>query len=951
MHKMKLFFAFAFLLFIAIGFKTYEQYQNIKITQELILQNESQSLAKFIGAFRQTYQDAFVQNHIEVDEKTIHLLPVKTTTEISQRFSSSVEGDIIVRTVSDRPRNPQNMANPFELEMINYFRQNPMQKQRFIQKDDLFYYTQPLRIKQSCLSCHGSRESAIKSIRDNYDKAYDYQIDEIRGLLNIEIKDRGFFKALYADFLNNLGITIFIYLLFLVIIYLLIRKIRESALENTEKLENEIKKKTFEISKQKDTFETLFEKSSDGILIFANGKFIECNEKAVEMLMYHSKEALLHTLPSHISPDNQPDGRSSFEKGEEMMRVAAEVGYNKFEWVHIKTNGELFWAEDTLTSVVLNGRDVIYIVLRDISESKKAKEELIDQHKYLQSIIDGVEDPMMVIGEDYTVHLMNNKIRQKIRGSHVADVDHPKCYEISHHRSTPCEGSDHPCPLRSVLQEQETATVIHDHSDQNGNKHYLELSLTPLFDSQKKVIGVIESARDITAHLEVQDELREQKDILHHQVHHDILIKLPNRTLFNDRLQQSIEKAKRNNSSIALFFIDLDRFKQINDSLGHEVGDKVLTEVTERLSSKIRKEDTLARLGGDEFTIIMEDLKKVQDAVLLAEKILQVMAQSIKVDGHALYVSCSIGISLYPQDDTDIVNLLKYADTAMYKAKDDGRNNYQFYSAEMSEMAFERVVMEASLRQALEKNEFIVYYQPQIDATSNTLIGVEALIRWQHPVMGMVSPFKFITLAEETGLIVEIDRWVMRTAMAQMAMWYKEGLNPGVLALNLAMKQIKSNDFIEVLEYNMAVNDYKVEWIELEVTEGQVMERPDEAIIKLKQINDLGIKIAIDDFGTGYSSLSYLKRLPISKLKIDQSFVQDIPDDEEGTAIVKAIIALAQSLHLDLLAEGVETEQQKEFLINNGCKNVQGYYYSRPVPAEDIRTMLLEKKHRGTSKT
>ena len=945
MLKMRLFFAIAFLLLVAIGFKTYTQYNNIKSTQELILQNESQSLAKFISAFRQTYQDVFLNNHIEVNDKTIHLLPVKTTTEISQRFSESVQGDITVRTVSDRPRNPINAANTFELQMIEYFRANPTQTQKFVQIEDAYYYTQPLRIKESCLACHGPRESAIKSVRDNYDKAYDYKLGEIRGLLNIEIKDRGFFSTLYSDFLNNLAITILIYLVFMVIIYLLIRKIRESALDHTEKLENDIKNKTNELNKQKDTFETLFEKSSDGILIFSNGKFIECNEKAVALLAYDSKQELLHTLPSRISPDNQPDGSSSFEKGEEMMRLATENGYSQFEWVHTKANGTIFWAEDTLTSIDLNGRDVIHIVIRDISESKKAKQELVNQHKYLQSIIDGVEDPMMVIGEDYTVHLMNSKIRQNIKGSHVADVDHPKCYEISHHRSTPCDGSDHPCPLKAVLESKETATVIHDHSHPDESKHYLELSVTPLFDSQKKVIGVIESARDITAHLEIQDELRQQKDILHHQAHHDTLTKLPNRTLFNDRLQQSIEKAKRNNSSIALFFIDLDRFKQINDSLGHEVGDRVLTEVTERLNARIRQEDTLARLGGDEFTIIMEDLTKVQDAVLLAEKILNVMAQAIKVDGHTLYVSCSIGISLYPQDDTDIVNLLKYADTAMYKAKDDGRNNYQFYSAEMTELAFERIVMEASLRQALEKNEFIVYYQPQIDATNDTLIGLEALIRWQHPVMGMVSPFKFITLAEETGLIVEIDRWVMRTAMSQIATWYKEGLNPGVLALNLAMKQIQSSDFLEILEYNMAVNDYKVEWLELEVTEGQVMERPDEAIVKLKQINDLGIAIAIDDFGTGYSSLSYLKRLPISKLKIDQSFVQDIPGDDDGIAIVKAIIALATSLKLDLIAEGVETDAQKEFLIQNGCKNIQGYYYSRPVPAEDIHTMLLKKKH------
>ena len=943
MQKTFLFITFALILFIAVGFKTYEQYSNIKKTQELIIQNESESLARFIGAFRQTYQDVFIRHHIEIDEKTIHLLPVKTTKEISDRFSASVQGDIVVRTVSDRPRNPDNRANKFELEMIKYFLQNPKESQKFIQKEDVFYYTQPLRIKKTCLACHGKREDAIPSIRDNYDTAYDYKIDDIRGLLSIEIKERGFFKALYGDFIKNLSLTVLIYLLFMITIYLLLNKIRVKGLEYTEHLELEIKKKTHELEKQKDAFETLFEKSSDGILILDEGLFTQCNEKAIEMLGCESKEELLNIHPSKLSPEFQPDGLNSFEKAEEMMHLAIKTGHQKFEWVHKRANGEEFWADIILTPIVLGGRDVIHVVWRDISEQKKAKEDLLQQHKYLQSVIDGVEDPIMVIGEDYTVHLMNNKIRESIDVDRVADINHPKCYEISHNRSTPCDGTDHPCPLKMVMETKETATVIHDHGDAKGVKHYLELSVTPLFDSDHNAIGIIESARDITAHLEIQDELRDQKDILHHQAHHDMLTGLPNRTLFNDRLHQSIEKAKRDNTNLALFFIDLDRFKQINDSLGHEVGDKVLKEVTQRLESKIRTEDTLARLGGDEFTIIMEGLTKVQDAVLLAEKILNIMAQAIQIDGHSLYVSCSIGISLYPQDDTSLSNLLKYADTAMYKAKDDGRNNYQFYSAEMTELAFERVVMEASLRQALEKNEFVVYYQPQIDASSGKLIGVEALIRWQHPTMGMVPPYKFITLAEETGLIVEIDRWVMRTAMQQVSQWYKRGYNPGVLALNLAMKQIHSDDFLDVLKYNMTVNDFKAEWLELEVTEGQVMKRPEEAITKLKHINNLGIAIAIDDFGTGYSSLSYLKRLPINKLKIDQSFVQDIPGDEEDVAIVKAIIALAQSLNLDLLAEGVETNEQKEFLINNGCKNVQGYYFSRPIPAEEIFSQYLSK--------
>ncbi len=943
MQKMNLFIAFAFVLFIAIGYKTYEQYKEIKNTQEMIIQNESESLAKFIGAFRSTYQDAFLQNHIEVDEKTVNLLPVKTTPVISKYFSSSVQGNIVIRTVSDRPRNPDNKANIFELEMIEYFNQNPKENQRFLKREKAFYYTQPLYITKTCLECHGKRENAIQSIRDNYETAYDYKIGEIRGLLSIQIKERGFFTALYADFIKNLSFTVLMYLLFLVIVYMLIKTIRVRALEYTEQLEEEIQKKTSAIKKQKDTFETLFEKSSDGISILDDGKFVQCNEKVVEMLQYDSKDELLDIHPSKLSPKYQPDGQSSFEKAEEMMALAVKNGCNKFEWVHTRADGDEFWAEITLTPIVLNDRDVIHVVWRDISEQKKAEDALVEQHKLLQSVIDGVEDPIMVIGEDYTVHLMNNKIRQKIDLECVADIDNPKCYEISHQRSSPCDGKDHPCPLKIVMETKDTVTVVHDHGDTDGVKHYLELSVTPLFDSNKNAIGIIESSRDITAHLETQYELREQKDILHHQAHHDALTGLPNRTLFNDRLHQSIEIAKRSNSGLALFFIDLDLFKKINDSLGHEVGDKVLKEVTERLGNEIRKEDTLARLGGDEFVIIMEGLTKAHDAVLLAEKILNVMAQGIRIDEHLLYVSCSIGISLYPQDDTNVSNLLKYADIAMYKAKDEGRNNYQFYSADMSELAFERVVMEASLRQALKNNEFIVYYQPQVDASSGKFIGVEALIRWQHPEMGMVSPAKFIPLAEETGLIVDIDRWVMRIAMQQVASWYADGLTPGVLALNLAMKQIHSDDFVELLKYNMAVNDFKPEWLELEVTESQVMVRPEDAIIKLKEINDLGITIAIDDFGTGYSSLSYLKRLPINKLKIDQSFVFDIPGDEEDVAIVKAIIALAQSLNLDLLAEGVETDAQKEFLMQNGCNNIQGYYYSRPVPAEEIRTTFLNK--------
>jgi len=805
MRTMKLFLLFAFFLFLVISYKTYEQYHNIQNTQKLIVLNESQSLAAFISSFRQTYQSVFLDNHIELNEKTLNLLPVKTIADISDHFSSNVEGNIVIRTTSDRPRNSDNMANNFELEMIRYFKDHPKENDNFIQKKDAFYYTQPLRIQASCLECHGKREDAIPSVRDKYTTAYDYKLGEIRGLLNIEIKKRDYFEGMYADFTNTLLSAILLYIVFLTVIYLLIREIRQQEVLYAEQLERDIEIKTSEVKKQKDTFETLFEKSSDGILILDHGKFIQCNEKIVEMLHYHSKEDLFNARPSDLSPEFQPDGRRSDDKFKELMRRAYEKGRLQFEWVHTRANGENFMAEITLTVITLNNHKVLHVVLRDISEKAKAQQELL-----------------------------------------------------------------------------------------------------------------------------------EQKDILDYQAHHDGLTDLPNRVLFNDRLEHGIEVAKRHSMKLALFFIDIDYFKQINDSLGHQVGDKVLIAVAERLKAKIRNEDTLARLGGDEFTIIMEDLKDVEDASLLARKIQEVLTQPIHIEGHTLYISCSIGISIYPKDDTDANNLIKYADAAMYKAKDEGRNNFQFYASEMTEFALERIVMKSSLRDAIDNKEFILYYQPQVDAPTGKLTGMEALIRWQHPKMGLIPPQKFITLAEETGLIVEIDRWVMSTAMEQMTQWYDEDLEPGVLALNLSMRQLRSDDFIDILQKSMKASEFKPEWLEFEVTEGEVMQKPEEGIVKLEEISRMGINITIDDFGTGYSSLAYLKRLPVSKLKIDQSFIAGLPDDKDDVAIVKAIIVLAKSLGLDLVAEGVETDEQKEFLLDSGCKQIQGYYYGEAVPAEEI---------------
>ncbi|QOY53750.1 EAL domain-containing protein [Candidatus Sulfurimonas marisnigri] len=440
-----------------------------------------------------------------------------------------------------------------------------------------------------------------------------------------------------------------------------------------------------------------------------------------------------------------------------------------------------------------------------------------------------------------------------------------------------------------------------------------------------------------------QEEIIEQKCILDYQAKHDSLTDLPNRALFNDRLKLGIQKAKRNGTILALYFIDLDNFKIVNDSLGHEMGDKVLKEVTLKLKSIMRINDTLARWGGDEFTVILEDLKNSAAASTLAQKIIKVLTEPLVISGHTLYVTCSIGISLYPQDGKNSEDLIKYADSAMYKAKNEGKNNIQFYSDDMTKLALERVVMESSLRSAINNEEFVVYYQPQIDATNDKLTGMEALVRWNHPINGLVSPFKFIPLAEETGMIVEIDNIVMNIAMKQFRIWKDEGYNPGLLSLNLSMKHLEQQNYIKHLKASMQMYSIDAQELELELTESDIMKRPEEAIVKLKEISDLGVRIAIDDFGTGYSSLSYLKKLPINKLKIDKSFVDDIPDDEDGKAIVRAVIALTHSLNLELIAEGVEEESQKDFLLENGCNNIQGYYYSKPISFVNIQEYMKDK--------
>jgi diguanylate cyclase (GGDEF)-like protein len=424
--------------------------------------------------------------------------------------------------------------------------------------------------------------------------------------------------------------------------------------------------------------------------------------------------------------------------------------------------------------------------------------------------------------------------------------------------------------------------------------------------------------------------------------YHDTLTGLPNRLLFMDRMEQAISRAQRSNDRFALLFIDVDHFKVINDSMGHEAGDQLLTAVTQRLTGSVRRSDTIARLGGDEFTVILENVSEPETVVLVTKNLLEILCKPIFVGGRDVHISASIGIAIYPDDGENFGNLLKNADTAMYRAKAQGRNTFQFYASEMSTAAMRRLELENSLRYAIEKQEFIIHYQPKYDLHSRGCVGMEALVRWDHPEKGVIPPDEFIPLAEETGLIVALGEWVIRTACRQLSTWQKAGYPIHDLSINVSARQFHEQDLCALFRDVLQECQLSAADIEIELTESALVENHQHARQILGQLHDMGLKIALDDFGTGYASMTYLKQFPIDTVKIDRSFVWGIPGDQENIAIVRAIAGLTNALGLSLIAEGVETAEQVEFLKGIECFRGQGYFWSKPVSALHFEQFILK---------
>ncbi len=572
------------------------------------------------------------------------------------------------------------------------------------------------------------------------------------------------------------------------------------------------------------------------------------------------------------------------------------------------------------------------IALVTTSEVAQITAKLDRQRHFLQTVMDGIVDPIRVVRDTKEIILMNrsavnNLSNKKTQGKLCCDH---YCGERDDQTT---------CPLKAVKENNGPMRIIQQRQQSDGSTKIYEIEASPLIE-KGQFAGMIETTRDITDRLQLEASLDEKKSKLLYMSHHDLLTNLPNRILLRDRLSQALNRNNAQRGMVALLFIGMDRFKKINESLGREVGDQVLTRVSQRLNRSNNNGEVLARLSGDEFAIIIEGTRELTAISHIAKQILDQFSQPIIVNEREIYLTASIGISLYPCDGCDTRQLLTNADIALTRAKDEGRNRYQFFEAKMTRHTHKFFQLETDLRKALDLNQLVVYYQPQINLLSRKITGLEALIRWNHPQLGLISPVDFIPLAEECGLIVPIGEWVLREACKQIVSWQKQGRPPISVAVNLSPVQFRQDNLVSMVDQIIQETGIDPTILELEITESMIMDGIDKATSTMVELTELGLQLAIDDFGTGYSSLSYLRYFPLSKLKIDKCFIERVTSDEDDAALASSVIALAHSLKLKVVAEGIETEAQADFLRQKSCHQGQGFLFSKPLPAHELVELL-----------
>ncbi|BCG22543.1 bifunctional diguanylate cyclase/phosphodiesterase [Pseudomonas tohonis] len=674
------------------------------------------------------------------------------------------------------------------------------------------------------------------------------------------------------------------------------------------------------ISEEK--FARAFHASPDGLLItrLADGRLIEANEGFTRITGYTAREAAdRSTLELGIWAN--PEDR------QQMVRVISDQGSLRNFTAPVRTKGgSIRLCELTAQPLPINGEACVLTIARDITERQHMQEKLLQAATVFESTAEGV----MITDTEQRITAVNRAFTE-ITGYSEAEAlgQSPRLLASGQHDSAFYAAMWHQLAADGHWQGEIW------NRRKNGEPYPEWLTISAVRNRDDQITHFVGVFADIST-------LKHAQDRLDYQAHHDPLTGLPNRILFESRLQAALLDATTDAQQGAVLFIDLDRFKHINDSLGHPVGDLLLKSIAARLKDQLRDIDTVARLGGDEFIILLPGLHNAVDAEHVANKLLACFSAPFEADDHEFFTSASIGISLYPEHGNDVATVVKNADAAMYRAKSKGRNRIEFYTRDLTFQANERMALENELRRALERGELSLYYQPKLCLQNRRLIGAEALIRWHHPLFGEISPERFIPLAEENGLILPLGDWVLAEACRQMREWQDRHAPFGPLSVNLAGAQLRQPQLVERIDRLLQDTGVVPCHLQLEITEGFIMSQAEEALAVLHALKALGVQLAIDDFGTGYSSLSYLKRLPLDIIKIDKSFVRGLPDDLEDAAIARAIIALGRSMQLTVIAEGVETHAQEAFLTAEGCEQIQGYVVSRPLPADVFARQFLD---------
>jgi diguanylate cyclase (GGDEF)-like protein/PAS domain S-box-containing protein len=653
-------------------------------------------------------------------------------------------------------------------------------------------------------------------------------------------------------------------------------------------------------------------------------RWLRFNDRLCEILGYSHEELAVKNWIEMTHPDDIEKDLAEFEK---VMRGESE-GYT-MDKRYLRKDGSIVIANISVKCVRTNDGRVNYFVamIRDITEQEHRKTEALAAQSQLQATLDAIPDLLFELDLDGCCHDYHSA-RTDLPAVPVEDLLGKKISDI-----LPSAAVD--IIVSALLEAREKGLS-------SGKQLELEFAQSKLWfelSVSRKHVDPGHDSRFIVLARDVTERKASEQRILN-LAHYDSLTGLPNRALLADRMRVAIKRAERQSTRLAVLFVDLDRFKPINDSLGHDIGDQLLKAAAQRMRTSVRSVDTVSRVGGDEFVVLLSEIETTEDAARVADKLIMGLSQPYGIEGHELQVTASIGICIYPDNGTQPNVLLRNADASMYSAKETGRNRYQFYSDDMTARAVERLSLERDLRGAAQRGEIFMVYQPQIDLATKRIIGAEVLMRWRHPTQGLIAPAHFIPIAEDSGLILVIGEWILVEACRQAQQWRNRGILDACVSVNVSAVQVRQSDFVRVVERAINESGLPPNCLELELTESVVMQGVDTTTQKLRELDAIGVKVAIDDFGTGYSSLSYLRQFTVDRLKIDQSFVRDLPGNVDAEAIATAIVAMGLSLGLRIIAEGVETEAQAEFLQSVLCKEGQGYLYARPMEADDFEAWV-----------